>query len=308
MKALVTGGAGFIGSNVVRKFLESGIETVVFDNLSSGHRVNLEGLETEFIEGDICDLEALFAIDGTFDAVIHLAASVGRQKSIDNPLLDSMVNVIGSLNVIEFVKRRKVPKIVYSSSAAIFGELKTDVIDEEHSLHPDSPYGVSKLAAEKHFLAAADIYGFNAICLRYFNVFGNNQRYDAYGNVIPIFADRLLHHQPLTIFGDGEQTRDFIHVEQVARANLMAGSGNVPGGVYNLGSGERMTINDLSILMKKISGINCVENDYQPERKGDVRHCRADIRRFVNAFHYKPLYDMAEDLSSYWDWFTHSMK
>ena len=156
------------------------------------------------------------------EVVFHLAASVGNKRAIDHPVLDSEINVVGTLRVLDAARRAGVRKSSPSSSAGIFGELKTLPIREDHQVEPDSPYGASKLCMEKQCLAYAKLYPLEAVCLRYFNVYGRHQRFDAYGNVIPIFVFQLLRGEPLTVFGDGEQTRDFINVDDVARANVLA--------------------------------------------------------------------------------------
>ena len=187
MKALVTGGSGFIGSNVVKLLLEKGYEVVVLDNLSSGHLINIEKNikenDIQFIKDDIRN-EGIKNVFKNVDVVFHLAACVGRQKSLDDPYLDSSTNMMGTLNVLECMRQNNVPRIVYSSSAAIFGELTTPTIDENHPLNADSPYGVSKLAAEKMILSYSGIYNITASCLRYFNIYGINQRFDLYGYTV----------------------------------------------------------------------------------------------------------------------------
>jgi len=198
LKALITGGAGFIGSNIAIKLLEMGFEVRILDDLSSGYKSNIpEG--AEFIEGSVVDGEVTKAAADGVDYIFHLAASVGNKRAIDNPISDATINVLGTLNVLETARATGVKKLVYSSSAGIFGELKTIPIKEDHPRDPDSPYGVSKLAAEKDCLAYMKLYDIPVVCLRYFNVFGVHQRFDAYGNVIPIFADRILKGIPITI-------------------------------------------------------------------------------------------------------------
>ena len=199
MRALVTGGSGFIGSNIVKLLLEKEYEVTVIDDLSSGYLINIEQYVKEgrvnFIQADIRDSKAVLkAIEGQ-DVVFHLAACVGRQKSLDDPILDSSTNLLGAVNVLEGMRQNGVHKIVYSDSAAIFGELQTPTIAEDHPQNADSPYGVSKLAAEKMILAYTGIYDIDAVCLRYFNIYGCNQRYDAYGNVIPIFTKRIYSNE-----------------------------------------------------------------------------------------------------------------
>lgn len=307
MKALVTGGAGFIGSNIVGLLLEEGHSVAVLDDLSTGYRRNLDPFpQVEFIEGDVRGAEAVAqAMDGA-DVVFHLAASVGNVRSIENPIQDSEINVIGTLRVLEAARRAGVRKIVFSSSAGIFGELKVLPIREDHPVEPDSPYGASKLAAEKLCLAYARLYDMEAVCLRYFNVYGINQRYDAYGNVIPIFAHRLLHELPLIVYGDGEQTRDFINVHDVAQANLLAAEANGLSGAFNIASGTVITINDLTDLMRDVSGID-TGVEYAPPRKGDVLHSKADISAAQQALGYEPSVGMVEGLTKYMDWAKREM-
>ena len=193
MRALVTGGAGFIGSNLVGRLLERGYAVTVLDNLIIGYRRNLEVFrEICFIEGDVRNPEDVeLAIQGV-EEVFHLASSVGNKRSIDHPVMYAEINVLGTVRVLEAARRAGVRKIVTSSSARIFGEVKTLPISEDHPVEPDTPYGSSKLCQEKECLAYAKLYDIEAVCLRYFNVYGVNQRYDAYGNVIPIFTFRCF--------------------------------------------------------------------------------------------------------------------
>ena len=279
MKVLVTGGAGFIGSNVVAEMLSAGFQVCVVDDLSSGYLQNIKHLidhnDIEFINGDIRDEQLMQKACKGIDGVCHLAASVGRQRSIDYPIADSSINLLGTVNVLESMRKNGVKHIVYSSSAAIFGELQHPTIDENHPQNADSPYGVSKLAAEKMILAYCDIHGLSAVCLRYFNIYGVNQRFDMYGNVIPIFAKRIFSGQPITIYGDGTQTRDFVNVKDVARANRVALTSNKRKEIYNVGSGSSITINNLA---KRMINLGAVPTDivYAPERAADVKHCKAN--------------------------------
>lgn len=301
-KAVVTGGAGFIGSNIAKLLMDEGHDVTVVDNLSTGYRGNLEELSAvELIEGDIRDASLVSRAIAGADVVFHLAASVGNTRSIENPVADSEINVIGTLNVLEAVRQAGVRKLVYSSSAAIFGELKHLPIREDHPAEPDTPYGVSKLAGEKQCLAYAKLHGLEAICLRYFNVYGVNQRYDAYGNVIPIFAHRLLHGQPLIVYGDGEQTRDFVNVRDVARANLLAARANGISGAFNIASGEVLTVNHLVELLLQMSGIQ-PEIVHEAPRKGDVRHSRADISLAQKTLGYQPRAGISDGLTEYISW------
>jgi UDP-glucose 4-epimerase len=299
---MVTGGAGFIGSNLAHLLLEEGHKVVIYDNLSSGYRQNVEALpQASFVEADVRNSDVLVEAMRGVDTVFHLAASVGNLRSIEHPIDDSEINVIGTLQVLEAARAVGARKVVFSSSAGIFGELKHLPIREDHPVEPDSPYGASKLAAEKHCLAYAKLYELEAICLRYFNVYGVNQRYDAYGNVIPIFAHKMIHGQPLTVFGDGEQTRDFVNVQDVARANLLASQARGLSGAFNVASATSITINRLIETMSEVSNI-LPKVEHGPPRKGDVRHSRADIAAASEAFGFKPSVMLTEGLREYMAW------
>jgi UDP-glucose 4-epimerase len=301
-KALVTGGAGFIGSNVARLLAEEGYDVVVLDSLVTGYEKNLGGLRgVRLVRGDVRDAALVGSLAEGSGVVFHLAASVGNTRSIERPFEDSEVNVLGTLAVLEAARRAGVRKIVCSSSSAIFGEPRHLPIDESHPAEPDSPYGVSKLAAEKHCLAYSRLHDMEAVCLRYFNVYGINQRYDAYGNVIPIFIHRMVRGRPLTVFGDGEQTRDFVNVKDVARANLLAARAAAVSGAFNIASGESITINRLVELLREASGRD-VAVKYAPPRRGDVLHSRADITTARTTLAYEPSVGMAEGLREYLDW------
>jgi UDP-glucose 4-epimerase len=300
MKALITGGAGFIGTNIVRQWLDMGHEAVVLDSLSSGYRQNLlPGVE--FVKGDIRDFDDVEqAIEGC-EVVFNLAASVGNKRSIDNPLEDSDINVLGLLQVLEAARRHEIRKVVHSSSAGIFGELKTLPISEDHPQDPDTPYGVSKLAGEKHCLAYNKLYGMENVCLRYFNVYGPHQRFDAYGNVIPIFVTRALDGEPIIIFGDGEQTRDFAHVRDVVAANIRSALGRGVRGVFNIGSATRVTINNLAEMVTAATGIDA-EIIHGPLRPGDVRDSLADINKARHEFGFSPSQNLYEGIVEYIEW------
>jgi nucleoside-diphosphate-sugar epimerase len=302
MQFLVTGGAGFIGSNIVKRLLELGHTPVVYDALSSGYRENLLP-DVPFIQADVRDGDLLRRAAKGCEAILHLAASVGNKRSIDHPLEDAAINVLGTLNVLEAARNNGINNVVFSSSAGIFGELKTLPIAEDHPQEPDSPYGASKLAAEKMCLVYNKLYGMHNVCLRYFNVFGPQQRYDAYGNVIPIFADRVLRRMPLTIYGDGEQTRDFINVRDVADANLQAALAGAVKGVFNIGSGRRISINELARLVQQVAGTQ-VGVTAAPPRPGDVRDSLADIRLARSAFGFSPKVDFRQGLAEYWGWIS----
>jgi UDP-glucose 4-epimerase len=300
-RALITGGAGFIGSSIAMQLSSAGIEVVVLDNLSSGYRINIDGLKgVHLFEVDIRDADIGTALEGV-DTVFHLAASVGNKRSIDDPVTDAQINVIGTLRVIEAARKAGIRKVVMSSSAGIYGELMTLPILENHRTEPDSPYGASKLCAEKECLAYAKLYGMEIVCLRYFNVYGLRQRFDAYGNVIPIFAFQMLRGEPITVFGDGEQTRDFVNVRDVAQANIKAALASGVSGAFNIGSSTRISINALLDLLSAASGIRPTVR-YDAPRPGDVRHSLADISAARSAFGFDPHVGLADGLTEYMEW------
>ena len=301
-KVLVTGGAGFIGSNLVAELVMKGCDVTVLDNLSSGYKSNLvPSPAIRFIEGDVRDVKAVEeAVIGN-EVIFHLAASVGNKRSIDNPLDDAGINVMGTLNVLESARKSGVKKIVVSSSAGIFGELKTLPIKEDHPIEPDSPYGCTKLCEEKLSLAYSKLYPIDVVCLRYFNVYGPNQRYDAYGNAIPIFVFRMLRGEIIFIYGDGEQTRDFVHVADVVRANILAAEVTGLSGAFNIASGTRITVNDLVRLITKES-VELFKIEYTDKRPGDVLHSLADISLAQRKFGFTPKVNIEEGIREYVEW------
>jgi UDP-glucose 4-epimerase len=300
MKILVTGGAGFIGSNIVARLLTYGHEPVVLDDLSSGFAENLVP-DVQFVNGDVRDAETVKEAVKGCDVVLHLAASVGNARSIADPANDAAINLVGTINVLEGARRAGVSRVVFSSSAGIFGELKTLPIREDHPQDPDSPYGASKLAAEKVCLVYNKLHGMRNVCLRYFNVYGRGQRYDAYGNVIPIFADRLLRGIPLIIYGDGEQTRDFVNARDVAEANIAAAFSDGAAGAFNIGSATRVTINRLAALMQRAAGVEA-HLEHAPPRPGDVRDSLAAVDAAREAFDYRATVDLNDGLVEYMEW------
>lgn len=299
---MVTGGAGFIGSNLTRQLLKDGHEVTVLDDISSGYQSNVDALAgVDFVRGDIRDASLVDRLAIDRKVVFHLAASVGNKRSIDNPVSDSEINVLGTLRVLEAARKAGVRKVVMSSSAGIFGELKTLPIREDHPVEPDSPYGASKLCAEKQGLAYAKLYAMEVVCLRYFNVYGPSQRFDAYGNVIPIFVFQMLRGEPVTIFGDGEQTRDFVNVRDVVQANIKAAMTPGVSGAFNLGSGTRISINALVERLAATSGLKPAVG-HGPPRAGDVRDSLADISAARNAFGFEPAVTLEEGLPEYVSW------
>jgi UDP-glucose 4-epimerase len=302
VRVLVTGGAGFIGSNVAAGARRAGADVVILDNLSSGHIANVpQDAGIRFIAGDVRDAAVVEQATAGCEVVFHLAASVGNKRSIDHPVADSEINVLGTVRVLEAARKAGVRSVVTSSSAGIFGELRTSPIREDHPTEPDTPYGASKLCAEKQCLAYGKLYGLDTICLRYFNVYGPKQRFDAYGNVIPIFVFKMLADEPITVFGDGEQTRDFVNVHDVVQANLKAAGARGVSGAFNIGSGTAVSINRLVNVLGEKVGYPATLHP-APPRPGDVRHSLADIGAAQRAFGYQPEIDLRSGLDEYVEW------
>ena len=294
MKALVTGGAGFIGGHIARR-LSSEHQVRVFDNLSSGKLQNLEGVDAELVRGDVRDLDALTEACRGVEAIFHLAAQISVAASMEDPAETVAVNTQGVLNVLEAAKRQKVGALVFSSSAAIYGDDPTLPKREAMVPSPKSPYAVSKLDGEYYLQVFARDYGIRAVSLRYFNVFGPRQDPKSqYAAAIPAFISRALAGEPITIYGDGGQTRDFVFVEDVARANLMA-AGVLPGTgtglpddspVFNVGGGTAISILELAQKIVRMAGSSS-RIGHGPERPGDVRHSRADVSRIRDALGFR---------------------
>lgn len=300
-QCLVTGGAGFIGSNLVKALLGIGAHVTVLDNLSTGKLEHLpENGNLEVIVGDLADYEGLDRVVARSKFIFHLAAMVGNIKSIELPEEDARTNVMGSVRLYNSCRRAgSVQKVVYSSSSAMFGEAESVPIGEEHRQAPESFYALSKMSAEHYAILAHGLWKVPTICLRYFNVYGWPMEHNEYTGVISIFFDRLAKGQPLTIYGDGEQYRDFVHVSDVVQANLRAAALGKPGRVFNVGGGTKATIRDLAETMIEITGIEVpVESlDFRP---GEVRRSVADVSRARRELGYEPLVDLEAGLEMMW--------
>ncbi|MBC8096189.1 MAG: NAD-dependent epimerase/dehydratase family protein, partial [Akkermansiaceae bacterium] len=268
MRVLVTGGSGFIGSHLVEQW-QGEAEVRVLDNLRSGSRDNLDGLQCEFISGSVLDRDAVRGAMAGVDYVFHLAAMISVPESMQKPIECAEINTLGTLVVLEEAERAGVKKLVFSSSAAIYGNNPVTPKTETMLPEPRSPYAISKLDGEYYCQLFAEQGRLQTACLRYFNVFGPRQDPShQYAAAVPIFIERMLKHQPVIIYGDGQQTRDFISVKDVVAANVFFASEHSPTGVFNVAGGQRITILDLAEAIRRLADSRS-EIQFAAERSGD---------------------------------------
>ena len=297
---LVTGGAGFIGSNIARECLKRGLEVRVLDNFSTGHWHNLEDIrgDLEVIEGDLRSYHLVQKAMKGVDVVFHQGALPSVPRSIDDPITTNEVNVQGTLNVLHAALDQGVRRVTFASSSSIYGNAPQQVKSEDLHVMPLSPYAVSKLAGEKYMQVFHHIYGLETVALRYFNVFGPWQDPDSpYSAVIPLFARAFMEGRPPTINGDGEQSRDFTYVANVVHANLLAAKApDAAGQVINVACDDSVTVNRLASELARLIGREDVTPVHGPDRPGDVKHSRADISRARKLLGYQPVVDFSEGL------------
>jgi len=297
-KALVTGGGGFIGSNLVRALLARGDDVRVLDNFSTGNRANLEGLDVEVVEGELRSYERVHNAVRGVDVVFHLGALGSVPRSVQDPLTSSAVNVEGTLNVLLAARDENVRRVVFSSSSSVYGTRRELPVTEETPPDPISPYGVAKLAAERYCVSFSRVYErLESVVLRYFNVFGPRQSpHSQYAAVIPLFVSAIERGDPITIFGDGEQSRDFTYVENVVDATIRAAE--VPeanGRMFNVSAGRPATVNELADALGRIMQRD-VERRFAPPRAGDIRDSWAEISAARDVLGYEPRVELEEGL------------
>lgn len=294
MKVLVTGGAGFIGSHIVDLLVETGCRVSVADNLSSGRFENINP-RVNFYKIDVRDRALADAIARERpEAVIHLAAQSDVQRSLNDPPADAQINILGAINLLNACADCGVGKVVYASTAAVYGNPSCLPVDEDHPAKPQSPYGVSKYTVEHYLRVYKEVSGINYTVLRFANVYGPRQDSSGEGGVVAIFADKLLRGENPRIFGDGKQTRDFIYVKDVAAASIAA-LRRGDSGTFNVGAGVGLSVNHLFRELKKITGSN-LEPVYQPPRPGDITHSYLANESTCASLAWRPRYSLAEGL------------
>lgn len=295
MKVLVTGGAGFIGSHIVDLLIKNGYEVCIIDNLTHGKKSNINS-KAKFYKIDIRDKGILDIFKNEKpEFIVHNAAQISVLKSIENPIDDADININGTLNILEVARKTDVKKIIYSASAAIFGEPEYLPIDEKHSLNMISNYGVSKHTVEHYLKVYKKLYDMDYIALRYSNVYGPRQDSSGEGGVVAIFCEKIIKNESPYIFGDGKQTRDFVYVKDVARANLMAIKSNKIG-VFNVCTNIKISVKKLFHCIKNIIDNKDIKPIYTEERDGDIKNSYMSYKKILNEIGWKPEYDIVKGL------------
>jgi UDP-glucose 4-epimerase len=290
---LITGGAGFIGSHLARAWADRGVRVVVLDSLRTGHESNLDGVACEFLRGSVENADLVRRAARGVDVIHHLAALVSVPESMEKPHLTEQINVGGTLNVLEAARAEGVRKVVFSSTSAVYGMVDRPLHRESDLPEPASPYAISKLAGEHYMALYAAAFGVPTIAFRYFNVYGPRQDPKSpYAAAVAIFSERALAGQPLRVFDDGEQTRDFVYVGDVVAANLLGAT--TGSGLFNVACGSRITVNDLARKIIAAAGSRS-PIEYAPPRPGDVRHSRGCSER-LQALGWKPTVSLDEGL------------
>jgi UDP-glucose 4-epimerase len=310
-RVLVTGGAGFIGSHVADFYLDHGYEVTVLDNLASGNRDNVPE-RAEFVELDVTSPDATALVrGGRFDVITHLAAQIDVRRSVAEPVYDATVNVLGTINLLEGVRASKAPaRFVFSSTGgAIYGDFVTPPTREPMPKDPESPYGIAKLSAELYMAAYGRLYGIDAVSLRYTNVYGPRQDPHGEAGVVAIFCGRILDGRPLTVFGAGTQTRDYVFVKDVARANLAAGErplpprGQLDVRAFNVGTGTETSVMDLAATLQRAAA-SSAPVDHAPPRAGELQRSAVDNSKAAEVLAWRPRVALEDGLRETFEWFA----
>ncbi|KAA3661578.1 MAG: NAD-dependent epimerase/dehydratase family protein [Chloroflexi bacterium] len=307
MKALVTGGAGFIGSHLTKALVTKGYDVRVLDNLSTGSRENLEGVSVELIEGDIADWEVVKTAVSGCALVFHEAALVSVPKSIEEPALNHASNVTGTFHVFEAARLANVRRVVYATSAAVYGDLPGLPKRETDPLQMKTPYAMAKRTSELLAMTYNSSYGMELVGLRYMNVYGPRQDPSSpYSGVLSIFCRNVLADKPLFVYGDGEQTRDFVYVADVVQANILAATVDLSGldcsPIFNVGNGKQTSLNQIIDILSEING-QPIEKSYGPARAGDIKHSVGDINRAQQHLNFHPATTLLDGLKATFEWF-----
>jgi nucleoside-diphosphate-sugar epimerase len=297
-RVLVTGGAGFIGSNLVRALLERGDDVRVLDNFSTGNRANLDGLDVDVVEGELRSYERVHNAIRGVDLVFHLGALGSVPRSVQDPLTSSAVNIEGTLNVLLAARDSGVRRVVYSSSSSVYGTRRELPVTEGLPPDPISPYGVAKLAAERYCVSFSRVYeSFESVVVRYFNVFGPRQSpHSQYAAVIPLFIAAIQEGRTITIDGDGEQRRDFTYVDNVVEATMLAGAAvGASGRIFNVAGSAPASVNSVAEMIGSILGAE-VRKEHGPSRAGDIRDSWADVTAAREVLGWQAVVDLEEGL------------
>lgn len=304
MRVLVTGGAGFIGSHLTRELIKENYEVFVIDNLSTGRRENVSA-GVKFFEADIRDKKIFEVIRGEkIETVVHLAGQTMVDASIKDPMNDANQNIAGIINLLESSKSSEVKRIIFSSTAASYGDVDSSELPilENHTLNPMSFYGLSKVTAEKYLAIYNSLYGINYVVLRFANVYGERQGDGGEGGVISIFAKKIANNESITIFGDGEQTRDFIYAGDIAKGIVAAIKTDNVNTAYNLSSETETNLKELVSMLSEIKGKNIIPN-YAKERKGDIRRSSLSAKKSAEGLFWKAQTNLFDGLKLTFDYF-----
>ena len=294
-KIVVTGGCGFIGSHVVAKLANEGCEVVIIDDLTTGRVENIIGIEGTLNHCNMSVTDDIGKYMVGAEAVFHLAANVSVIKSVENPLYDAEVNVKGTVNMLELARKLDIPRVIYSSSCAVYGDTETIPSPETVEPTPTAPYGNSKHVGELYCRLYSSLYGINTVSLRYFNVYGLRQAADSpYSGVIAVFIKNALERKPLVIYGDGKQSRDFVSVADVVRANMLAAESDHGGEVFNIGTGISTQINKLADIIEGLAG--GLGREHRDARRGEIMLSLADITKAQHVLGYEPTVSLEQGL------------
>jgi len=308
-KVLVAGGAGFIGSHIVDRLLREDMEVYALDNLYTGQMENIAhnkgNLNFHFVRGDVRNRELVERVVKDVEVVFNQAAVVSVARSVEDPILANEVNVNGTLNLLKASLDSNVKRFVQASSASVYGDAKTLPLHEDLATQPISPYAVSELAAENYAKAFHRVYGVETVCLRYFNVYGPRQTYSPYSGVITIFVNKLSRNEPPTIYGNGEQTRDFVSVEDVTQANMLATEKKrAVGEVFNIATGIATSINGLVKMLQNIMTKTDLKPIHEEARPGDIKHSYASVEKAEKMLGYEPRVPLSEGLAKLVAWYS----